>query len=65
MRVPDVKRQKKTTKPKPRNLLVPVMVEHCKGGPHTDKKKEARRKACREKLEPEEESVAGLPVQEQ
>jgi hypothetical protein len=41
------------------------MVEHCKGGPHTDKKKEARRKACREKLEPEEESVAGLPVQEQ
>jgi len=60
MRPETVKRRKKATKPKPRNVLVPVMVEHCKGGPHTDKKKEARRNACRAKLELEEEPAPGF-----
>jgi hypothetical protein len=64
MRAENVKRRKKATKPKPRNVLVPVMVEHCKGGPHTDKKKEARRNACRDQLEPEEESAPGSVDQE-
>jgi hypothetical protein len=30
-----------------RNFLVPAMRAHCKPGPHTDKKKEASRRACR------------------
>ncbi|MBI4962699.1 MAG: hypothetical protein HY913_05420 [Desulfomonile tiedjei] len=57
-----MKPRKKRRKPKPRNVLVPVMVTHCKGGPHKDKKKESSRNACREQTTPEEESDPGLVV---
>lgn len=39
-----------------------MMLTHCKGGPHRDKKKEARRTACREELQPGEESAPGFIV---
>ena len=44
-------KKKKTKKvPKERNSLVPLMRQNTKPGAHTDRKKEKRRKACREKV---------------
>jgi hypothetical protein len=34
-------------KVKPRNYLVPLMIEHCKGGAFLNKKKERNKKLCR------------------
>jgi hypothetical protein len=51
-------KKRKKKKPKERNFLVPMMRAHCKPGPHTDKKKEAARKACRD--EPELEDDQGF-----
>jgi hypothetical protein len=42
------KKQKKT--PKERNPIVPIMVEHCKGGPMKDKKKDKQKYECRRQI---------------
>jgi hypothetical protein len=46
--------RRKLRKLKPRNMLVPLMRLHRKPGAFRDKRKEALRRACRERVQQEE-----------
>jgi hypothetical protein len=48
--MPRKKEKRRKTLPRPRNFLVPIMRLSRKTGAHLDRKKEARRRACRGRL---------------